>query len=163
MPSRANATEIAPLPEEGDDRYQALIRAQERLKLLLEITNRVVSELELSDLLREISAIIRRVLDCNVVGVRLPDPDTGELTMRGLDSQSEPPRDLHTSLVMRNVQTVFRTRKLSCFVLKRSRRNRASRERGPNRFACSRSSAMNVCSVYSASVPSKKMLSATTI
>ena len=115
MPSGANATEITPLPEEGDDRYQALIRAQERLKLLLEITNQVVSKLELSDLLREISAIIRRVMDCNVVGVRLPDPDTGELTMRGLDSQSEPPRDLHTSLVMRNVQTVFRTRKSVLF------------------------------------------------
>jgi len=111
MPSGANAPETAPPREEGDDRYQALMGAQERLTLLLEITNRVVSKLELSDLLREISAIIRRVLDCNVVGVRLPDPDTGELTMRGLDSKSELPRDLHTSLVMRNVQTVFRTRK----------------------------------------------------
>ena len=108
MPSAANAPETAPLPEEGDDRYQALIRAQERLKLLLEITNRVVSRLELSDLLQEISANIRRVLNCNVVGVRLPDPETGELVVRAIDSRLELPRGGRPLLAL-PAETVFRT------------------------------------------------------
>jgi formate hydrogenlyase transcriptional activator len=118
MPSGANASETAPLPEEApgrgnDQRYRELIRSQERLKLLLEITNRVVSKLDLPDLLREISANIRRVLDCNVVGVRLPDPETGELVMTGIDSKSEVPPNLTTSLVKRSTESVFRTRKIA--------------------------------------------------
>ena len=118
MPSGANASETAPLPEEApgkgnDQRYRELIRSQERLKLLLEITNRVVSKLDLPDLLREISANIRRVLDCNVVGVRLPDPETGELVMTGIDSKSEVPQNLTTSLVKRSTESVFRTRKIA--------------------------------------------------
>ena len=118
MPSGAKAPETAPLPEEApgkgnDQRYRELIRSQERLKLLLEITNRVVSKLDLPDLLREISANIRRVLDCNVVGVRLPDPETGELVMTGIDSKSEVPPNLTTSLVKRSTESVFRTRKIA--------------------------------------------------
>jgi formate hydrogenlyase transcriptional activator len=114
MPSGANASETAPLPEEANDqRYRELIRSQERLKLLLEITNRVVSKLDLPDLLREISANIRRVLDCNVVGVRLPDRETGELVMTGIDSKSEVPPNLTTSLVKRSTESVFRTRKIA--------------------------------------------------
>jgi len=118
MPSGANASETAPLPEEApgrgnDQRYRELIRSQQRLKLLLEITNRVVSKLDLPDLLREISANIRRVLDCNVVGVRLPDPETGELVMTGIDSKSEVPPNLTTSLVKRSTESVFRTRKIA--------------------------------------------------
>ncbi len=118
MPSGANASETAPLPEEApgrgnDQRYRELIRSQERLKLLLEITNRVVSKLDLPDLLREISANIRRVLNCNVVGVRLPDPETGELVMTGIDSKSEVPPNLTTSLVKRSTESVFRTRKIA--------------------------------------------------
>ncbi len=109
MQSGANAPEQAPLPE-VDDRYQELIRTQDRLRLLLEITNRVVSKLELPDLLREISANIRRVLDCNVVGVRLPDPETGGLMMRAVDSRSELPIDLQSAVLMRSAEAVFRKR-----------------------------------------------------
>ena len=87
MPSGANAPEITPVPQDGESRYQALLRTEYRLTLLLEITNRLVSKLDLPDLLREISANIRRVLDCNVVGVRLPDPETGELSMKAIDSK----------------------------------------------------------------------------
>jgi len=111
MPPGANAPETAPLPEEGDDRYQTAIRAQERLKLLLQITNCVVSKLELSDLLQEISANIRCVLDCNVVGVRLPDPETGELMVKAIDSRSELPRG--KPVLPLPAETVFRTGKLA--------------------------------------------------
>jgi formate hydrogenlyase transcriptional activator len=57
----------------------------ERLQLLLELTNRLVSNLELRDLLREICASIRRVMHCEGVGITLPDPDTGQLRLYAFD------------------------------------------------------------------------------
>jgi len=60
-------------------------RAEERLRLLLDLTNRVVSTLDLRELLREVSASIRRVMHCDGAGVTLPDPDTGELRLYALD------------------------------------------------------------------------------
>ena len=60
-------------------------RSQERLQLLLELTNRVVSNLDLRDLLREVSASIRRLLQCDAVGVVLPDSETGQLRVYALD------------------------------------------------------------------------------
>jgi len=54
-------------------------RAQQRLRLLLDLTNRVVSKLELRDLLHEIAVSIRHVMQCDTVGVALPDPESGEL------------------------------------------------------------------------------------
>lgn len=56
--------------------FQASRKAQERLKLLLDLTNSVVSTLDLRELLRNISAILRRVMQCDFVGVGLPDADT---------------------------------------------------------------------------------------
>lgn len=110
MPTGANAPETAPFPQDPEGRYRALLRTEERLRLLLEITNRVVSKLELSDLLQEISANIRRVLNCNVVGVRLPDPETGELMVMALDSPTELPRGRTRALAL-PAETVFRTGK----------------------------------------------------
>ena len=49
-------------------------RAQERLQLLLDLTNRVVSKLDLRECLREVSASIRHVMQCDGVGVALSDP-----------------------------------------------------------------------------------------
>jgi formate hydrogenlyase transcriptional activator len=60
-------------------------RAEERLRLLLDLTNRVVSTLDLRELLREIAASIRRVMNCDGAGVSLPDPDTGQLHLYALD------------------------------------------------------------------------------
>lgn len=84
----------------------------ERLQLLLDITNRLVSKLELKDLLHEISANIRRVLQCDVVGVRLPDPETGDLMVKAIDSKSELPRDRGTPVVA-PAEVVFRTGKIT--------------------------------------------------
>jgi formate hydrogenlyase transcriptional activator len=50
-------------------------QAEDRLQLLLDITNRLVSNLQLRDLLRAISASVRRVMQCDLVGVFLPDAD----------------------------------------------------------------------------------------
>ena len=59
--------------------------AQERLKLLLDLTNGVVSKLDLRELLREVSASIRRMMQCDGVGVALPDPETRELHLYAFD------------------------------------------------------------------------------
>ncbi len=60
-------------------------RVGERLRLLLDLTNRVVSTLDLHALLREIVASLRRVMHCDGVGVTLPDPETGGLRLHALD------------------------------------------------------------------------------
>jgi formate hydrogenlyase transcriptional activator len=65
--------------------FRSSQRSQERLELLLDLTNRVVSNLELRDLLREISASIRRLLQCDAVGVALPDRESGRLRVYALD------------------------------------------------------------------------------
>jgi formate hydrogenlyase transcriptional activator len=59
--------------------------AQERLKLLLDLTNRVVSKRDLRELLREICVSIRRVMRCDGVGVTLSDPETGQLRLYAFD------------------------------------------------------------------------------
>jgi formate hydrogenlyase transcriptional activator len=60
-------------------------RAQERLKLLLELTNQAVSNLELREVLRTVSANVRRVMNCDVVGVMLPDAEVRHLRVFALD------------------------------------------------------------------------------
>ena len=47
----------------------------QQLELMLDLTNRVVSNLELRDLLREVSATLRRVMKCDATGVALPEED----------------------------------------------------------------------------------------
>jgi formate hydrogenlyase transcriptional activator len=62
-----------------------LHREGDRLKLLLDMTNALVSNLEPRDLLRAISASIRQVMRCDLVGVWLPDADQRNLRLRFLD------------------------------------------------------------------------------
>ena len=65
--------------------FQASRRAQERLELLLDLTNRVVSTLDLRDLLRVIAANLRRVMQSDGVGIQLPDAEDGRLRVYALD------------------------------------------------------------------------------
>ncbi len=65
--------------------YAELRHEKDRLKLLLDLNNSIVSNLELRDLLRDISASVRRLMQCDSVGVNLPDPETGELRLYALD------------------------------------------------------------------------------
>jgi formate hydrogenlyase transcriptional activator len=53
--------------------FEASRKAQEQLKLLLDLTNSVVSTLDLRELLRNISANLRRVMQCDFVGIGLPE------------------------------------------------------------------------------------------
>ena len=70
--------------------FQASQRAQERLELLLDLTNRVVSNLDLRDVLREVSANIRRVMQCDGVGIDLPSPEDKKLRLYALDFPDNP-------------------------------------------------------------------------
>jgi len=54
-----------------DDRKQA----EDRLQLLLDVTNQVVSSLQLNDLLGAISSSVRRVMQCDLVSVCFPDSE----------------------------------------------------------------------------------------
>src|SRR5262245_1158844 len=60
-------------------------RQSERLQLLLEINNAVVSNLDLPELLAAISASLRRVLPHDFAGMALYDADSGQLRVQALD------------------------------------------------------------------------------
>jgi formate hydrogenlyase transcriptional activator len=70
-----------------DDALHAeeLERQNQRLTLLLDLNNAVVSNLELRDLLQAMSASVRRVMQCDGVGVALPDLETQELRLYAFD------------------------------------------------------------------------------
>ena len=55
--------------------FEASRVAQEQLKLLLALTNSVVSTLDLRELLRSVSGNLRRVMSCDLAGVGVPDPE----------------------------------------------------------------------------------------
>ena len=72
--------------------FAALRRASEelqskndRLRLLLDVTNQVVSNLELRDLLRAISHDVRRVMQCDYAGLSVPDAENRQLRLYALD------------------------------------------------------------------------------
>jgi formate hydrogenlyase transcriptional activator len=68
--------------------HKELRNEKERLKLLLDLNNTIVSNLDLRNLLREISASVRHLMQCDAVGVNLPDPENGELKLHALDFPS---------------------------------------------------------------------------
>ena len=83
--------------------------AQARLRLLLDITNRIVTKLELRDLLREIVANIRQFMQCESVGVALPDPVDGELRRYAADHAGC--GEISVGPVSERTKTVFRAGK----------------------------------------------------
>src|SRR5260370_6674087 len=62
-----------------------LERHNARLKLLLDLTNRITSNLDLSEVLRAISASVRQIMLCDATGVSFPDPESGMLQLYVLD------------------------------------------------------------------------------
>jgi formate hydrogenlyase transcriptional activator len=71
--------------QEAQALQQQLVRERDRLQLLLEVTNSVISNLELRDVLRTVSATLRRVMDGDVAGVLLPDAEHHQLRVYALD------------------------------------------------------------------------------
>jgi formate hydrogenlyase transcriptional activator len=60
-------------------------QAQDRLKLILDVTNQVVSNLDFQELLRAVSASVRRVMRSDAAAVMLPEPDGKHLRVHALD------------------------------------------------------------------------------
>ena len=88
-PSRADRTALAiddTLTHEASRAEHAELQSKnERLKLLLDLNNAVVSNLDLRDLLRAIASSVRQVMKCDSVGVALPDPDDQRLRIHAVD------------------------------------------------------------------------------
>jgi formate hydrogenlyase transcriptional activator len=67
-----------------------LERQNARLNLLLDLTSRITSNLDLSEVLRAISASVRQIMHCDVAGISLPDSASGKFRLYALDfPQSE--------------------------------------------------------------------------
>jgi formate hydrogenlyase transcriptional activator len=64
---------------------EELRRKNDRLRLLLDVTNQVVSNLDLRDLLRAISQDVRRVMQCDYAGLSLPDAENKQLRLYAVD------------------------------------------------------------------------------
>lgn len=77
--------ELTHAVKELQDIQVELRQEKDRLKLLLDLSNSIVSKLDLRDLLRDISASVRRLMQCDAVGFTLPDPETSELKLLALD------------------------------------------------------------------------------
>ncbi len=60
-------------------------RVQDQLKLILDLTNQVVSNLELHDLLQAASGSVRRVMGCDAAAVMLADAEGTHLRVHALD------------------------------------------------------------------------------
>ncbi|HWY56688.1 MAG TPA: sigma 54-interacting transcriptional regulator [Terriglobales bacterium] len=65
--------------------HTCLQRQNERLQLLLSLTNRITSNLHLRELLRAVAANIREVMQCDAVAVSLVDSDSGTSRLYVLD------------------------------------------------------------------------------
>jgi formate hydrogenlyase transcriptional activator len=105
---------------------QQLLKKNERLGLLLELTNHVVSNLEFRDLLRAVAASTRRVMGCDGVGITLPDTDNAYLRIYALDFPFKDESRQEESLVpideFSSMGDVFRTGKLWCGSVLEARR-----------------------------------------
>jgi formate hydrogenlyase transcriptional activator len=60
-------------------------RAGDRLKLILDLTNQVVANLDFKELLRITSANIRKVMDCDAAAIMLAESDGSFLRVHALD------------------------------------------------------------------------------
>src|SRR6267378_6438503 len=104
---------------------QELLKKSERVGLLLELTNHVVSNLEFRDVLRAVVASTRRVMGCDGVGICLPDAGNKYLKIYAMDFPLSDKSVHEESLVPIDEDvsgTVFRTGKLWCGSIQEARR-----------------------------------------
>lgn len=62
-----------------------LARERDRLKLLLDVNNAVVSNLNLNALFEAVPKSVRHAMQCDAACIALPEPNTDELRFHGLD------------------------------------------------------------------------------
>src|SRR6266851_4060433 len=104
---------------------QQLLKKNERVGLLLELTNHVVSNLEFRDVLRAVVASTRRVMGCDGVGITLTDNNNTHLRIYALDYPFKDESHQEESLVPIDEDVsgaVFRTGKLWCGSVQEARR-----------------------------------------
>jgi formate hydrogenlyase transcriptional activator len=104
---------------------QQLLKKNERLGLLLELTNHVVSNLEFREVLRAVVASTRRVMGCDGVGITLRDTDDTHLRIYALDFAFVDDSVHEESLIPIDEDvsgTVYRTGKLWCGSVQEARR-----------------------------------------
>src|SRR5256884_532316 len=73
-------------PERAQDARGSLERQNERLQLLLNLTSRITSNLDLRDVLRSISANFRELMRCDGAGVWLPGEEAGTFKLYAFDA-----------------------------------------------------------------------------
>src|SRR5205085_10600697 len=91
--NRDEALIRTPIPvANGGNRYAAtmsiseeLQRQNDRLQLLLNLTSRITSSLDLREDLRAIAANIRQVIHADMVTVSLPDESSGKIRVFAMD------------------------------------------------------------------------------
>src|ERR1700751_2717864 len=91
--NRDEALIRTPIPAaSGANRYDAIIsiseelrRQNDRLQLLLNLTSRITSSLDLREVLRSIAANIRQVIHADLVTVSLPDGASGKIRVFAMD------------------------------------------------------------------------------
>ena len=102
-----------------------LLKKNERLGLLLELTNHMVSNLELRGLLRAAAARTRQVMGCDGAAVILPDTDNTHLRFHVLDFPFRDESVQEESLIPIDEgfsAAVFRTGKTWCGSIQEARR-----------------------------------------
>src|SRR5258708_5371236 len=91
--NRDGALIRTPIPAaSGANRYEAILsvseelqRQNDRLQLLLNLTSRITSSLNLREVLRAIAANIREVIQADLVTVSLPDRASGQIRVFAVD------------------------------------------------------------------------------
>src|ERR1700694_2440070 len=104
---------------------QQLLKRNERVELLLELTNQMVSNLDFRDLLRAVVTSTRRVMGCDGIGICLPDTDNAHLRIYALDLAFSDKSVQEESLVPIDEDvagTVYRTGKRWCGSVLEARR-----------------------------------------
>src|SRR3984885_10240404 len=79
-----NASHITGIAIERHMKEQALQRERDRLRLLLEISNRVTSRLDLRQVVEALATNLFRVMQCDVSALLLPDSESGQLRVNNL-------------------------------------------------------------------------------
>ena len=99
--------------EEGLALQKELARERDRLQLVLEVNNSVVSNLELRDLFQALSTSLRRVISHDSASLMLPDAQTaGMLRIHALDfpeGRGFLQQDMLLSIANSNPGKAFRT------------------------------------------------------
>jgi formate hydrogenlyase transcriptional activator len=84
----AVAVENALNYSDAQDFQQQVVRERDRLKLLLDVNNAVVSNLAFSELIKAIPRSVRTAMQCDAVCLSLPEADNQHLRIYGLDFPS---------------------------------------------------------------------------